>query len=215
MSFLDNLGKMVKKVLVKEGSDSIEEAIEELRKRNAQAFPSDQAGNPESSQQTFASNRADEQASDRSMSLSKDGDTTKDTRQRWDPNRVNPGNNRNALKKWSKNYKRCPNSLTNGDIFENFKTLLLTDFSSFEIRQDIPATEIGGLPAYYPYTFGLYREGEPQLFIMLTIAGNQYYQKAHREARELCAQKNIKYLNFFCHFQNERYYVYNRIRENL
>lgn len=45
-------------------------------------------------------------------------------------------------------------SLADGDIAENFYTILSTEFSNYEIRRNVSPTTIGGSSAARDYTFG-------------------------------------------------------------
>ena len=104
--------------------------------------------------------------------------------------------------------------LINGDVAENFYRILSTEFAGYELRRNVSPTTIGGSSVARDYTFGLYQNGTPRLFITLT-PHNRYQNRPFREAKSACESSGIKFLNFFTHFANEKNYVINRINDAL
>jgi len=105
-------------------------------------------------------------------------------------------------------------SLSGGQIEDNFFRVLTTEFSDYEIRRNISAMEIGGSNIARNYTFGLYQGGIPKMLITLT-PHNRYQNRPFREAKSACENQGIVFMNFFTHFSNEKTYVVNRIQNAL
>ena len=91
-----------------------------------------------------------------------------------------------------------------------FEQVVASDFSSFELRSDIPAS----VPGAAAYTYGLYKGGMPCAFINVIVDRGDYRKQPYRKAKETSVSKGIPHMNFFSHMPNEMGYISNRLREN-
>ncbi len=90
--------------------------------------------------------------------------------------------------------------------------ILSSEFSGFEVRKEIPSTDYGAAVGSRNYSYGLFRNGSPVLFILLT-EHNRDNNRAFRGAKEASDRSGIPVMNFYTHMENEHQYVTNRIRQ--
>ena len=114
-----------------------------------------------------------------------------------------------------------------------FREILSTYFSSYDIRENVPVTDLAGFTndefklyhkrprqAYkaewgQPYTFVLEANGKARAIVML---GNGHCHDSNVKyliARVYAEKLNLPYINFYTQMPNERDYVIGRIRKFL
>ena len=112
-----------------------------------------------------------------------------------------------------------------------FKQILLSEFPSYNIRENVPVTELAGfandefklyktLPyqAYkaewgQPYTFVLEKEGKAMGTLMRGNGHSHDSNVKYLIARMYAKKLGIPYINFYTQMPNEREYVIGRIRK--
>lgn len=112
---------------------------------------------------------------------------------------------------------------------EYFLEILKTDYSGFDIREDVPVTEIAGSVADefqlyrtrpkqvyraewgQPYTFVMYQGGDPKAVVMLGSGHSHYSNVKYLIARMYAKKCGLPYINFYTQMPNERAYVVSRI----
>lgn len=97
---------------------------------------------------------------------------------------------------------------------EKLRHVLSTEFSQYEVREGVSPTTIGGTGNFLPYTFGVYENGTPRLFIMV-VFGNTCASREYRWSKEEAEKNNIPMINFVYAFSNEKDYVTNRLHQYL
>ena len=116
---------------------------------------------------------------------------------------------------------------------EYFREILLNEFSSYNIRENVPVTDLAGfandeLQLYkkrpyqvykaewgQPYTFVLEKEGNAVAVVMLGNGHSHYSNVKYLIARVYAEKLNLPYINFYTQMANERNYVIGRIRKFL
>ena len=94
------------------------------------------------------------------------------------------------------------------DVKAYFADILASNFSQYQVRENIPLSEFGAEGR--PYDFGLYQNG--QLVSVVVLAGhnrtrNHPYWNSEKKAKEL----GIPFINFYTHMPNEKDFVIYRI----
>ena len=114
-----------------------------------------------------------------------------------------------------------------------FKDILLRNFSSYTIRENVPVTDLVGFAndeaqlyttrptqAYkaewgQPYSFVLEADGKAKAVVMLGNGHSHDTNVKYLIARMYAEKLEIPYINFYTQMPNERNYVIERIRKFL
>ena len=99
-------------------------------------------------------------------------------------------------------------------IDKKISDILAEKFSQYEVRRDVSPTEIGGTGKFMNYSFGIYQNGSPKLFIMLTDKTTNNC-RLYRWSKEQAAKAGITMINFVPHFPNRPEYVAERLAKYL
>ena len=119
---------------------------------------------------------------------------------------------------FSKLFKSASNDSSkpfNKDNLINNLEDVLNQFSDYEVRTEIPASEFNAPAGAKSYSYGLYYNGYPKALVMVLDDRNHYRKKEVILARETAEQHGIPYMNFMPHLPNEKDYIYERINKNL
>ena len=122
---------------------------------------------------------------------------------------------------------------TDAEWLSYFKDILLTEFPSYTIREDVKVTDLVGFvsdeaqlyttrprQAYkaewgQPYTFVLEAGGSPKGVVMLGKGHSHDENVKYLVARMYAEKLNLPYINFYTQMPNEKSYVIERIRKFL
>ncbi len=99
-------------------------------------------------------------------------------------------------------------------IDKKISDILAEKFSQYEVSRDVSPTEIGGTGKFMNYSFGIYQNGSPKLFIMLTGKTTNNC-RLYRWSKEQAAKAGITMINFVPHFPNRPEYVAERLAKYL
>ena len=101
-------------------------------------------------------------------------------------------------------------------LFEHFDDIITRNFTDYEVRKNVPAKELDPdcHPACTPIQFLFYKGSRPALALVL-VQQNTYRGMNVIGTRKICEAQNIDYLRFFREYDNEEYYVVNRIKSRL
>lgn len=94
------------------------------------------------------------------------------------------------------------------------RRILASEFSSYEVKENVSPTTIGGTGKFMNYSFGVYSGGQPKLFIML-IGKTTCSTRTYRWSKEQAQRNGITMINFIEHYPNEEEYVINRLHRYL
>lgn len=89
------------------------------------------------------------------------------------------------------------------------------EWSGYEVRRDIPATEMGAPEGSRAYSYGLYLQGQPKAMVMLLGDGSDYKRKAVVLSHKACEQKGVFCMNLLEHMPNRRLYISQRLKDNV
>lgn len=79
-----------------------------------------------------------------------------------------------------------------------------------EVRTDISPADIGGIQPYKNYDFGIYEEGRPVAFIVVTQHNRE--NKHFRGAKAAARNAKVDFVSFYTQFPNTDEYIENRLR---
>ncbi len=88
------------------------------------------------------------------------------------------------------------------------------EFPQYEIREGVSPTTIGGTGNFMPYTFGVYENGQPKLFIM-EVYNNTCRERLYRWSKEEAEKAGVPMINFVGLFENKIDYIIDRLHQYL
>lgn len=88
------------------------------------------------------------------------------------------------------------------------------EFPQYEIKEKVSPVTLGGTGKFMPYSFGVYENGAPKLFIML-VSNNTCALRTYRWSKEEAAKAGVPMINFVGAFENEIPYVIDRLHQYL
>jgi len=97
----------------------------------------------------------------------------------------------------------------------NLESVFSNEYADYEIKQNIPSTEMGAEYGAVDYSYGLYRDGCPVAFINVIENRNDYSKKCFRMAKQAAENNRVPHMNFFAHLPNEISYISERLRKNI
>ena len=122
---------------------------------------------------------------------------------------------------------------TDAEWLSYFKDILLTEFPSYTIRENVKVTDLAGFVSDeaqlyttrprqvykaewgQPYTFVLEAGGSPKGVVMLGNGHSHDSNVKYLVARMYAEKLNLPYINFYTQMPNEKGYVIGRIRKFL
>lgn len=93
--------------------------------------------------------------------------------------------------------------------------IVAEEWPGYELRKNIPASELGAPFDARNYTYGLYLNGIPKATIIIIDNPNHYCKKDVRLAHEACERQGIFCMNLLLHLPNRRSYISERLRTNV
>jgi len=99
-------------------------------------------------------------------------------------------------------------------ITKKLNDILAQKFPQYEVRYNVSPTEIGGTGKFMNYSMGIYQNGSPKLFIMITGKTTNTH-RLYRWSKEQAAKAGITMINFVEHFPNRPEYVAERLAKYL
>ena len=108
------------------------------------------------------------------------------------------------------------NNPTEINVDQMFDQILTHEFSNLELVKNVSPQSVGIAAPHpcRPYSYALLRNGKIAVVIMLT-PHNRDRNSAFLNAKKSALDSNVKFLNFYTHFSNERNYVISRIKNVL
>ena len=100
------------------------------------------------------------------------------------------------------------------DVRKEIEEIVAECFPQYELRRNVSPTTIGGQGRFLDYSYGLYHDGVPKLFIMI-VGQKTCSHRMYRWSKEEAANKGITMINFVEHFPNQYDYVKNRLAQYL
>ncbi len=101
------------------------------------------------------------------------------------------------------------------ELTATLEDIIAAEFSEYELRKDIPVTELDIFAKGRAYSYGMYLNGSPKAFIMIMKDRNDYRSLPVVLAKQEAEKNGIPYMNFMPHLPNEPEYIINRLRQNV
>lgn len=98
---------------------------------------------------------------------------------------------------------------------ERLEEVIRNEWSEYELRREIPASELGADFGAKKYSYGLYYNGQPKAMMMVLTDRNEYRKKSVMLSKDACYEKGVAYMNFMSHLPNRSDYISRRLRENI
>jgi hypothetical protein len=89
-----------------------------------------------------------------------------------------------------------------------FAEILSSEFSQYEVRENVPLSEFGGEGR--AFDFALFEGGQIVAVVIMAKKNrvrNHHFWNSEKKAKEL----GVPFINFYTHMENEKDYVINRI----
>lgn len=94
------------------------------------------------------------------------------------------------------------------------EAVMAEEFPQYELRKNVSPATIGGTGRFLDYSYGVYQNGTPVLFIMLVgkaTCGSRMY----RWSKEQAQKAGVTLINFVEHYPNRPEYIKNRLHQYI
>lgn len=99
-------------------------------------------------------------------------------------------------------------------VADKIRSVMASEFPAYELRENVSPTTLGGTGRFMDYSFGVYQDGTPKLFMMIvgktTCAHSEY-----RWSKEQAQAAGVEMINFVAHYPNKVDYIVNRLHQYL
>lgn len=110
--------------------------------------------------------------------------------------------------------KKIISEVADAEVEEKLRAVFSHEFPQYEIREDVSPTTIGGTGNFMNYTFGVYENGAPKLFIMV-VGNNDCAKRTYRWSKEQAERAGVTLINFVAQFENRMDYIIDRLHQYL
>jgi len=100
------------------------------------------------------------------------------------------------------------------DVRVKLREVFASDFTGYEIRENVLPQTIGGTGKFMNYSFGVYSSGQPKLFIMV-IGKTTCAKREYRWSKEQAEKAGVRLINFMEHEPNSVKYITQRLHKYL
>lgn len=104
--------------------------------------------------------------------------------------------------------------LGDADVDKKLEAVFAKEFPQYEIRKEVSPTTIGGTGKFLDYSYGVYENGIPKLFIMV-VYNNTCASRYYRWSKEAAAKAGVPMINFVYAFENKITYIIPRLHQYL
>ncbi len=100
-------------------------------------------------------------------------------------------------------------------VNERIEKIAAEEWVGYELRKNIPASEMGAAAGARDYSYGLYLNGVPKAMILVMWDPTGYRKKNTRLSHEACQAKGVYCMNLMLHLPNRRSYISEQLRKNV
>ncbi len=93
--------------------------------------------------------------------------------------------------------------------------VIANEYSTYELKKNVPASEMFAEPGAVDYSYGIYKNGAPVAYITVIADRNEYKLKRFRDAKAAAEARGIPHMNFFAHLPNETSYISERLKQEI
>lgn len=101
------------------------------------------------------------------------------------------------------------------ELGERIARIVAEEWPGYELRKDIPASEMDAAFGARKYSYGLYKNGTPKAMILVLDGRSLYCRKDTRLAHDACWKKGVFCMNLMMHLPNRRSYISKQLRDNV
>lgn len=99
-------------------------------------------------------------------------------------------------------------------VADKLRAVFAREFPQYEIKENVSPTTIGGTGEFMDYSFGVYENGVPKLFIMVVFS-NDCARRTYRWSKEQAERAGVTMINFVAAFENRIDYIIDRLHQYL
>lgn len=118
--------------------------------------------------------------------------------------------NRNSRDDVSTDYE----DVVDAQVEDKLRAVFAREFPQYEIKENVSPTTLGGTGKFMNYTFGVYENGAPKLFIMVVL-NNDCVHRTYRWSKEEAERAGVTMINFVAQFENRIDYIIDRLHQYL
>lgn len=104
--------------------------------------------------------------------------------------------------------------LVDEEVDTKLEAILSKEFPQYELRTQVSPETIGGTGRFMPYSYGIYENDKPKLFIMI-VSNNTCASRYYRWSKEAAGKAGIPMINFVYTFSNKIPYMIDRLHQYL
>lgn len=101
------------------------------------------------------------------------------------------------------------------ELRKRLEQIFAEEWADYEVRKNVPASELNAQSGARAYSYGLYWCGQPKAMIMVLTGRNEYRKQDVCMAYNACKMNGIPYMNFMSHLPNMPEYISQRLKENV
>ncbi|MBQ6183049.1 MAG: zinc ribbon domain-containing protein [Clostridia bacterium] len=100
------------------------------------------------------------------------------------------------------------------DVSEKLREVLASEFPAYTFRENVSPAEIGGTGKFMNYSFAVYKDNAPKLFMMI-IGKTTCTHREYRWSKEQAQKAGVTMINFIRHEPNSVIYIKDRLHKYL
>lgn len=93
--------------------------------------------------------------------------------------------------------------------------IIADEWSGYELRKNVPASEMNAESRARTYSYGIYQDGIPKAMIMILDDRNLYKKREVLQAQRACGEMRVAYMNFMTYLPNREDYISERLKEKI
>ena len=100
-------------------------------------------------------------------------------------------------------------------VCDRIERIAASEWSGYELRKNISASELGADNNARDYSYGLYLNGVPKAMIIIIDIPSHYKKKDVLLAHEACERQGIFCMNLLLHLPNRYSYISKRLSDHV
>ena len=99
-------------------------------------------------------------------------------------------------------------------VADKIREIMASEFPGLELRENVSPQTLGGTGRFMDYSFGVYQDGQPKLFMMV-VGKTTCSHREYRWSKEQAQAAGVPMINFVEHYPNKMDYIVNRLHQYL
>lgn len=121
----------------------------------------------------------------------------------------------NGINKQTSGNNSVKSNTPEGILRNRLENIIANAFPGYELKKNVSASEMGAGFGAEAYSYGIYYNDTPRLYISVISNRNDYKLKRYRMSKQAAENNGVTHFNFFSHLPNEESYITNRLSEVL